>query len=57
MNKKIGMDVEAWNAEVATIISDDDLIANMLPSRRCVELLIQPTPETERCLTNSAVKT
>lgn len=46
-------DVVAFNAKVATVVSSDDVVTNMLPLSGGVELLVDPSVETESAVTNN----
>lgn len=50
------MNVESFDAQITTLISDDDVAANVSPLGRGVELLVHPSVEPEGGLTDLAVK-
>jgi hypothetical protein len=56
MNNQTNVDVIAFYAKIAPLVSNNDSLPKLPPLSRSVELLIDPTIETERLMTDFALQ-
>lgn len=56
MDQKSAVDFIALDAQVATVVSDDDMFANEFPLSGSVKLLIDPAVEAKSGLSHSSTK-
>jgi hypothetical protein len=51
MDDRPSEDFATWHSEIASAVSYDDMVTKVSPLSRSVELLIEPSVESKRCLT------
>lgn len=54
MDAETTMDLEPIEAEVTSVVSNDDSVTSLTPFTRCVEALVHPAVEPERRLSDVA---